>query len=133
MNLIQQIEEIQFIENLNIRAFLKKTGFSKVLYYSIKNGEKTTLKPTQKKTLSDCFPKYNFTWSDSQTAKNGDVKVLPIHKEPQSSLEDVIVDRVLKKLNLESLEDLYQLNDVQMEILERLEELENESKAKKVN
>jgi len=70
MSLIQQFEEIQFLENLTVKEFLEKTKFSKMLYYSIKNGEKTALKPTQKKTLSDAFPDYNFDFNTQNSYKN---------------------------------------------------------------
>ena len=40
------------------------------------------------------------------------------------SLEEIIISRVLKRLNLQSLEDLYELNNNQMELMERMEALE---------
>jgi len=49
----------------------------------------------------------------------------------KESLEDIIAERVLAKLNLKPLEDLYKLNDIQIEILERLEEVESELNAVK--
>ena len=53
-----------------------------------------------------------------------ETKVIPINKQTDGNLENIIVEKILKNLNLESLEDLYQLNNVQMDILERLDKLE---------
>ena len=56
-----------------------------------------------------------------------------LHKVPNNdsstpatnqSLEEIIISRVLKRLNLQSLEDLYELNNNQMELMERMEALE---------
>lgn len=62
MKLIEKIETVLFQEGLNIKEFLEKTRFSKKLYYAIKNGEKTELTPSQKKTMTDVFPSVTFEW-----------------------------------------------------------------------
>ena len=53
-----------------------------------------------------------------------DLEVLLKNQSEEISLEDVITKRVLKKINLKPLEDLYELNNNQIDIFERIEDLE---------
>ena len=60
--LFKKIEEILYREGINTVQFLSKTGFSKGMFYSIKNGGKTELSPIQVKTISDAFPTYDYNY-----------------------------------------------------------------------
>ena len=56
MDLFKRIERIIFDEGLSLSEFYDKSGFSSKVYYAIKNGDKTSLKPSQaKKAPRDPF------------------------------------------------------------------------------
>jgi len=59
-----------------------------------------------------------------------DKRTKNVRWQKKDSLEDLIVDRILDKFNLKSLVGLYELNNIQIEILERIEKLE-ESESKR--
>lgn len=62
MSLIKKIERIIFDEGLTLGEFYSKSGITSNVYYAIKNGSKTKLKPSQAKKLTEAFPNYSYEW-----------------------------------------------------------------------
>ena len=72
MTLYDKILKIQYDNKINASEFLTITGFSKGLYYSIKDGSKLKLKPLHARILCDKFSGVDFEWlsSNSEIEKN---------------------------------------------------------------
>lgn len=68
MGLFERIERIIFDEGLSLSEFYDKSGFSSKVYYAIKNGDKTSLKPSQAKQLNEAFPNYTYDWLVGKTS-----------------------------------------------------------------
>jgi|TARA_Y100000310_G_C20704425_1_gene834096 hypothetical protein len=68
MDLFKRIERIIFDEGLSLSEFYDKSGFSSKVYYAIKNGDKTSLKPSQAKKLNEAFPNYTYDWLMGNTS-----------------------------------------------------------------
>jgi hypothetical protein len=83
MTLFEKIEKIQYEMGLTMNAFVEKAGFSKGLYYDIKNGKKKELKPLQAKNINDAFPNYSFDWlmEKSETSDLVNEKTATYNKE----------------------------------------------------
>lgn len=62
MELFERLERIIFDEGMTLSEFYEKSGISSKVYYAIKNGEKTSLKPSQAKKINQAFPKYTYDW-----------------------------------------------------------------------
>jgi hypothetical protein len=62
MTLYDKILKIQYDNKINASQFLNITGFSKGLYYSIKDGSKSELKPLHARILCDKFSGVDFEW-----------------------------------------------------------------------
>lgn len=76
MDLLQKIDRIMFEQNMNLSEFLEKTGFSKGLYYSIKNGDKNTLKPDQAKAINKVWNTYSYGWLMGNESLESDQETL---------------------------------------------------------
>ena len=62
MSLYDKILKIQYDNGVNASEFITKTGLSRSLYYSIKDGDKKTLRPEQSKLIADAFPNVTLEW-----------------------------------------------------------------------
>lgn len=71
MNLYDFLLYIQEKERLKTTDFIDKSGLSNGVYYQIKNGNKTELKPLQLSNLKKAFPNFDYTLLGSETVKNG--------------------------------------------------------------
>ena len=68
MELFERIERIIFEEGLSLGEFYSKSGLSSKVYYAIKNGDKTSLKPSQAKKLNKAFPNFTYDWLMGKTS-----------------------------------------------------------------
>ena len=62
MTLYEKIQKIQYDNKLTASEFLDKTRFSSTLYYAIKDGTKTELKPLHARILCDKFGISDSEW-----------------------------------------------------------------------
>lgn len=60
MDLFELFELIIFEEKIDLTTFLEKSKISKTVYYAVKKGNKTKLKPEQAQNINSAFPNYSY-------------------------------------------------------------------------
>lgn len=91
MTLYEKIQNILYEEKIGVNEFLELTRFSKGMYYSIKNGEKTELKPLHVKAITDAFPNSSFSESTKKSflKEKGDTQNISNEIKQLSTLTEV--------------------------------------------
>lgn len=74
MSLYDKILKIQYDNNINATEFIEKTGFSRSLYYSIKEDDSKVLKPKQVNKIISVFKNVSKEWLLSETTQKENKK-----------------------------------------------------------
>ena len=109
MALYDQILKIQYDNKINATEFMRVTGFSTGLYYSIKNGSKKKLKPLHARILCDKFGLSNDYFSDEITEKK------------EKEINKNIINKTNNVFNSAKITD----EDVEVEFVKRFSRLRN--------
>jgi hypothetical protein len=106
MTLYDKILKIQYDNQLNATEFINVSGISRGLYYAIKDGTKTKLKPNQARLLCDKFGIIDLDWLSEYGKKEQN---------------NTIKDNVIKSKNTTNITD----EDVEVEFVKRFSRLKN--------
>lgn len=123
MTLYDTLLQIQYDNGLNTTEFIEKIGFSRGLYYSIKDGKKTELKPLQMKKIVEMFPgseKY-FNRTKETEKNNLDKKEIPQFNTLEE-LGDFVSENFEEIKNKSSLFSLTIINANQEYLIDKLTE-----------
>lgn len=123
MTLYDKILKIQYDNQLNATEFINVSGLSRGMYYAIKDGTKTKLKPNQARLLCDKFGILDLDWlsddgkkEQNNTIKDKRIKSVSLVASANITDEDVEVEFVKRFSRLRNRPIIKMVIDSQIEV-----------------
>tara|TARA_R110002020_G_scaffold472874_2_gene701413 strand:- start:974 stop:1408 length:435 start_codon:yes stop_codon:yes gene_type:complete len=122
MTLYDKILKIQYDNQLNATDFINVSGLSRGVYYAIKDGTKTELKPNQARLLCDKFGILESEWFSDESKKEQNNTIKYKQTKPASSINfSNLTDEVVESEFLKRFERLSNRPIIKMVIDSKIE------------